>query len=119
MEEAKNPKEIYEKVWKKFVENEDGSINRGKMETILADYSDLLNKVTQVYDELTVFSKPHTRPEWIINSINERYVLKAIAFADLASEIEDGKVNMDFDELAKYFDIDEFDRKEVKENLGL
>ena len=119
MEEAKNPKEIYEKEWKEIVENDDGSVNREKMEAILADYLDLLKKVTRVYDELTVFSKPHTHPEWIINSINERYVSKAIAFADLASELEDGKVNVAFDELADYFDIDEFDRKEVKENLGL
>lgn len=118
MEEAKNPKEIYEKDWKTAIENEDGSINREKMEAILADYSSLMDKVTRVYDEVSVFSNPHTHSQWVIDSIEDKYILKSIAFADLISELEDGKVNMDFDELAEYFDIDEFERRLAKEHLG-
>lgn len=118
MSEVKNAKEVYEKEWKEVVENEDGTINRSALEQVLAEYSRLMDNVTEVYDELTSFSKPHTPASVIIGAINDKYILKETAFADLASELEDGKVNVNFDELADYFDIDEFDRKEVKENLG-
>jgi len=118
MSEAKNPKDVYEKEWKEVVENEDGTIDRSALEQVLAEYSRLMDNVTEIYDELTSFSKPHTPASVIIRAINDKYILKETAFADLASELEDGKVNMDFDDLAKYFDIDEFDRQLAKENLG-
>ena len=111
-------KEVYEKEWKEVVENEDGTINRSALEQVLAEYSRLMDNVIEIYDELTGFSKPHTPASVIIGAVNDRYISKAIAFADLANELEDGKVNMDFDDLAKYFDIDEFDRHLAKENLG-
>lgn len=112
-------KEVYEKEWKEVVENEDGTINRSALEQVLVEYSRLMDNVTEIYDELTGFSKPHTPASVIIGSVNERYILKETAFSDLVAELEDGKINMNIDDLAKYFDIDEFELQMAKDHLGL
>lgn len=115
---AKTPEEVYQEEWKAYLEKADGTLNEVKVKEVLADYSALMEKVTTVYSELTNLSKPHTPPEWIISSVEERYALKSIAFADLAAEIKDGKIEMNIDDLAKYFDIDEFDKQMAIQNLS-
>lgn len=114
----KTPEELYQEDWKAYLEREDGTLNEVKVKEVLANYSSLMDKVTTVYSKLTNLPNPHTPPEWIISSVKERYALKSIAFADLAAEIKDGKIEMDIDDLAKYFDIEEFDKQMAIENLS-
>lgn len=115
---SKTHEEVYQEDWKEYLEKADGTLDEAKVKEVLAEYSSLLEKVTKVYSELTDLSKPHTPPEWIISSVEERYALKSIAFADLATEIKDGKIEMDIDDLAKYFDIDEFDKQMAIQQLS-
>lgn len=115
---SKTHEEVYQEDWKEYLEKADGSLDEAKVKEVLAEYSSLMDKVTTVYSELANLSKPHTPPEWIISSVEERYILKSIAFADLASEIKDGKIEMDIDELAEYLGVDKISKQMMIQHLS-
>jgi hypothetical protein len=99
--------ETYREFWKDIVENEDGTLNVEQVKKELADYRVLLKEVPKVYDELSGFSKPHTRASVIISAVNDRMIDKQMAYDDLTMTAEGGEVTLTVDRLKDYFDIKE------------
>lgn len=97
--------EIYQEFWKSIIEDKDGNIDIEQVKKELADYKMLLEEVPKVYNELTGFSKPHTRAEVIIDAINERMIDKQMAFDDLTMAAVNGEVTLTVERLKDYFDI--------------
>ena len=100
-----NYEKVYQEFWKSIVEDSDGNIDLEQIKKELADYRDLMREVTKVYSELTNFSKPFTRAEYIINAVNDRMIDKQMAYDDLTMMAENGKVTLTVERLKGYFDI--------------
>jgi hypothetical protein len=107
--------DVYDARWKKYIENEDGTVNMEKLKNELTDYLQLLENVPQVYDELAGMSKPFTDPKYIIKRVHERFIDRQIAYDDLmmiGDEIADERNGGDVivftkEELQNYFDVEE------------
>lgn len=101
-------KQDYEMFWKDIVEK-DGEVDLDQVKKELYDYHLLMREVTKVYSELTnsLFSKPHTRAELIIDTINDRMIDKEVAYEDLAAPALNGVVCHPVSYLQDYFDITE------------
>jgi hypothetical protein len=67
----------YWRFWAGIVEVSQGALDREQVAKELADYSQLMENVTEVYSELAGLSKPNTAPVYIIqgaqNSIRESH----------------------------------------------
>jgi hypothetical protein len=82
----------YDSFWRPLIEDANGVINVDKVARELADYSQLIMLVSQVYCELTNsrISKPFTNPQAVIDEVND---INQAAFEDwLEDEIECGNL---------------------------
>lgn len=113
----KTTEQVYEMYWKDRVENEDGTIDMEKLKKTLHDFTILEKNASLVFEEFSDLSNPFTLASEVIRNVREKHMSKETAFIDLASEIEDGNVAMNFDDLAQYFDIDLATKLEVKQQL--
>ena len=82
-------KKIYEKFWKKIVENKDGSINKDQLMRELADYSNVMDNCTKVYDMVTAntISRPYADFETVYHYFTEYYIHKEMAKEDLIENV--------------------------------
>ncbi|WP_226035754.1 hypothetical protein [Aquibacillus saliphilus] len=83
---------VYDEFWKDIVE-ENGKVNLDQIKRELADYRQLLNDVPKVYEEVCGLSKANTRPDYVINYLNDHYIVKEYALDDLKDFVEDGYIS--------------------------
>jgi hypothetical protein len=64
----------YESLWRKIVENPDGTLNADQVKRELFDYSELMKRATEVYASVTggMISKPETMAHHVIDQANRR-----------------------------------------------
>lgn len=97
-----NYNEVYEDFWKGIVEDHTGNFDVEQVKKELADYKMILDEVPKVYEQLTGLSKPHTRAEVIIDSVEKRFIRRHDVFDDLLMYAEDGEISISVDELRSY-----------------
>ena len=74
MSEPTDYEKIYDERWREIVENPDGTLNADQVKRELADYSDLMGRVTEVYQAVTggMTGKPTVLASEIIGLANQR-----------------------------------------------
>lgn len=62
----------YADFWAPLVEQPDGQLDRDKVMRELHDYHHVMDQVTQVYSEISGFSKPNTAAVHVIQAVEDR-----------------------------------------------
>jgi hypothetical protein len=71
----KDYEQTYDEFWKDIVEDGNGNLNIDQIKRELHDFRLVMKNTSKIYDQLTFgrYSKPLTRPEYIISTVEEIY----------------------------------------------